>query len=207
MDRIEADLHAADGLPGHAAQWAVVVAGDIDDLDSAPGHGHDFSQHRRMVGMPPVSAGQCLHVDDVADQIEFFAAQLAQEIEQVAGLAVGRAQMHVGDEGAAADDVRHDEGSGGYRDLSVGPSGHRRMANGLQWCCGKSRRVRDRLPQPSMRSTCATTGTIARSHSVYWAAEGCSPSSATKSACRRDIAVMSTQRAPARAVSSRAMAL
>ncbi|MEW5305777.1 MAG: hypothetical protein WDW36_008295 [Sanguina aurantia] len=139
MDGVESKFHALQRLPGQPAQGGVVVAGNVGDVDAAPRHRGDFRQHRTVVGVPPVPAHQRFHVDDVTDQIKLFAAQLAQEVEQVARLAVGRAEMHVGDERAAAVKVRHDENSGRYRGISVGASGHRSMANRLQMASATSK--------------------------------------------------------------------
>lgn len=78
-----------------------MVAGDVDDPRAGPGL-VEHRTHDRGVARRPVDApAHGLQVDDVADQIERLALHLMQEVEQVAGLAVGGTQMDVGDEHGA----------------------------------------------------------------------------------------------------------
>jgi hypothetical protein len=71
----------------------VVVAGDVDHLDALAGHAQNLLHHV-VVGLRPVPAAlQLPAVDDVADQIEPVALDVADEVEQDLGLAASRAEV------------------------------------------------------------------------------------------------------------------
>jgi hypothetical protein len=83
------------------SQKAVVVAGDVIDLGAAPRLGQHLLDHARVVRRPVEVRLHLPAVDDVADQIQFFAVVMRQEARQPRRLAAGEAKVHVGNpEGA-----------------------------------------------------------------------------------------------------------
>ncbi len=78
-----------------------MVARDVRHLHALAAHAQDLLHHV-VVRLGPVPAAlQPPAVDDVADQVELFALEAADEVEQELGLAAARAQMDVGDEDGA----------------------------------------------------------------------------------------------------------
>jgi len=87
--------------PAVVARHFVVVARNINDLGPLARQPEDLLHHV-VVGLRPVpAAGQLPAVEDVADQVEPLALDVADEVEQELGLATLGAQMDVGDEDRA----------------------------------------------------------------------------------------------------------
>ncbi|KAG0953742.1 hypothetical protein G6F35_009637 [Rhizopus arrhizus] len=89
VDGASAHLHRRQHQPAHLAQRCIVVTRDVDDLGAGAAQRmqglDDFA-----VRLPPVGAamGHPPQIDDVADQVQAFAAQLREEPRQLAGVAV-----------------------------------------------------------------------------------------------------------------------
>ena len=80
------------------ARHLVMIAGHIDDLGPFARHAQDLLHHVVVRLRPVPAALQLPSVEDVADQIEPVALDVADEVEQKLGLTAARAQMDVGDE-------------------------------------------------------------------------------------------------------------
>src|SRR5579863_4754879 len=165
MHRVERNVDPGKALAGVAAQLRIMVAGDVGDARSACGDGQDFFEYGAVRGVPIGLPQHVLEIDDVADEIEFFAARRTQEIEQIRRLAIAQAQMHVGDKNAAVLPLRH----------GFSPESAR---------CSISKKYKKFVSfrRQSDDSTCFATGRIASVQRPYIAADGCKPSSTSTSA-------------------------
>src|SRR5262249_43180198 len=98
MDGILDHLDAAEMRAVIIAQKLVVVSGDVDDAGALARLAQQFLQHVIM-GLRPVPGRLELpSVDDVADQVDGIGVDIAQEIEQLVGLAAADSEMNVGQE-------------------------------------------------------------------------------------------------------------
>ena len=90
-------LDAAEGHAGVVAQDFVVVAGDEHDALAVAGAPQQLLDHRVVGRHPADPAVHRPEVDDVADQVGVLGRVLAQEFDQVIGLAGTGAEMDVGE--------------------------------------------------------------------------------------------------------------
>ena len=111
VDCVLHHLDAAEMRAVIVAQELVVIAGHVDDARALARLAQQLL-HDVVVRLRPVPGrAQRPAVDDVADQIDGVGFVLAQEIEQLVGLAAARAEMHVGNEKRAKPSrgvLRHD---------------------------------------------------------------------------------------------------
>ena len=95
------DLDAAEMRAVIAAQEFVVIAGHVDDARSLAALAQELLHHVVM-GLRPVPAGfQRPAIDDIADQVDRVGVVMAEEVDELVGLASARAEMH----------VRHEQGA------------------------------------------------------------------------------------------------
>ena len=98
MDGVLDDLDAAEMRAVIVAQEFVVIAGDVDDARALARLAQQLL-HDVVVRLRPVPGrAQRPAVDDVADQIDGVGFVMAEEVEQLVGLAAARSEMDVGDE-------------------------------------------------------------------------------------------------------------
>ncbi len=102
VDHPPAHLHGRQHQPAEAARGAVVVARHVDQLGAAARQRMQGLDHALM-GRVPARAALCHppQVDDVADQVQLPALHTPEEIGELGRMAVGGAQMHIGDEDRA----------------------------------------------------------------------------------------------------------
>ncbi len=94
-----------------AAQEFVVVAGDVDQAGALARLAQQLLHHVVVRLRPIPRRAQRPAVDDVADQVDGVGVVVAEEVEQLVGLAAARAEMHVRNEKRAISlrgDVRHE---------------------------------------------------------------------------------------------------
>ena len=92
------DLDVAEHHAVVVAKHAVVIAGDVDDARALLGLAEDRADDVVVRLRPEERLAQAPDVDDVADQVERFGLDRAQEVEQVRGAAAPESQVDVGDE-------------------------------------------------------------------------------------------------------------
>jgi hypothetical protein len=73
-----------------------VIAGHVDHLRAGARLAQDFLHHLVLRFGPVPGAFEPPPVDDIADQVDRVGIDMAQEVEQIVGLAAARAQMRVG---------------------------------------------------------------------------------------------------------------
>ena len=74
----------------------VVITRDVNDTGTFTGLAKNFLDDIVMLLWPVDSAPQLPDVDQIANDVERFELIFAEEMEQRAGIAATRAQMHVG---------------------------------------------------------------------------------------------------------------
>ena len=96
-----AEIHAAE-----RADHLVVIARDIDDPRAALGTLEDAPDNIGVFGRPVDLLLQPPAVDDVADQIQGFAARIFQKMQQLFGTGPWRSEMRVRDpDGSEREDI------------------------------------------------------------------------------------------------------
>jgi hypothetical protein len=130
VDHVARHDHPAEVHAAEVADAVVVVAGDVDHFGPLSRHPQDLLDHV-VVGLGPVpAAAQLPAVDDVADQIELVALDVADEVQQQLGLTPSGPQVQVADEdGTVA--ANGDVGAHGQPPLrcrEIAPSPDRKMA-------------------------------------------------------------------------------
>ncbi|MGF6656117.1 hypothetical protein OKW34_006707 [Paraburkholderia youngii] len=95
VERFAAHVDVAEREVAELARGFVVIAGHVDDLGAFARFAQHFL-HDVVVGLRPVPAFlQLPAVDDVADQVQVLRFVVAQEVEQITGLAAARAEMDI----------------------------------------------------------------------------------------------------------------
>ena len=94
MDRpfLDRDVSVRTGKGGNEF---VVIAGNVNHADAFARFAQDFLDHVIVRLGPVAPPSQLPDVDQVADDVEFLAVIIAQELEQRVDVAGARSQMHV----------------------------------------------------------------------------------------------------------------
>ena len=98
VNRLAQDLDVAEHHAVVVAEQVVVIARDVDDARAVLGLAEDRADDVVVGLRPEERLAQAPHVDDVADEVERFGLDRAQEVQQVSGAAAAEAQVDVRDE-------------------------------------------------------------------------------------------------------------
>jgi hypothetical protein len=120
---VDGVLAHGDVAESHAVELArhfVVVAGHVDHFRALARLAQQLLHHVVVALRPVPATAQLPAVDDVAYQIEHVGLVVLQEIEQIRGLATGRAEMDIGQpDGAVAMCGRFRSGGGAVARFGV----------------------------------------------------------------------------------------
>ncbi|GGC67639.1 hypothetical protein GCM10011362_15130 [Marinobacter halophilus] len=96
MYRLVKQFHTVDGLAAEPAKEVIVISRHVDHARATRGKLKEFLYDRLVRSREADTPLHGNQVNNVSDQIEGFAANIIEKIQQIVCLAVRRTQMHIG---------------------------------------------------------------------------------------------------------------